>query len=123
MISWPSPESAVVKCRTGRARAACQRLIESGKSEPQLRKLSITAGCLCSATLKVPKSAESPVSLVPKKIWFPCGCRDPASAAGATARKAQRSATAARAARLGKSGCIRASSSKRSTVRWNTLDT
>ena len=56
--------------RTGRARAACQRSIDSGKSEPQVRKLSISAGCLLSSLLKAPKSAESPVSLIPKKIFF-----------------------------------------------------
>ena len=94
MISCPSPESAVVKCRIGRARAACQRLIESGKSEPQVRKLSISAGCLCRATLKWPKSAELPVSLVPKKIFCPRGCSEPAAAgAAASARQAQAAAS------------------------------
>ena len=33
----------------GRARAVCQRRIESGKSLPQVRKDSITAGCLLTA--------------------------------------------------------------------------
>jgi hypothetical protein len=50
----------------GRARAVCQRRIESGKSLPQVRKDSITAGCLLSALEKCPKSAMSPVSETPK---------------------------------------------------------
>jgi|GEM_PF-6974068 ribosomal protein L24E len=50
----------------GRARAVCQRRIESGKSLPQVRKDSITAGCLFTASEKCPKSAMSPVSETPK---------------------------------------------------------
>jgi hypothetical protein len=50
----------------GRARAVCQRWIESGKSLPQVRKDSITAGCLFTASEKRPKSAMSPVSETPK---------------------------------------------------------
>ncbi len=81
-------------CSTGRARAACQRSIESGKSEPQVRKLSISAGCLFSAVLKWPKSAESPVSLTPKKIFLPLGASASACAPGA---EAQHRAAATRA--------------------------
>jgi len=50
----------------GRARAVCQRRIESGKSLPQVRNDSITAGCLLTASEKCPKSAMSPVSETPK---------------------------------------------------------
>jgi hypothetical protein len=50
----------------GRARAVCQRWIESGKSLPQVRKDSITAGCLFTASENWPKSAISPVSETPK---------------------------------------------------------
>ena len=42
--SWPSWLSAVVMWSIGRARAVCQRWIESGKSLPQVRKDSITGG-------------------------------------------------------------------------------
>lgn len=66
MISWPSLLSAVVMWIIGRARAVCQRRIESGKSLPQVRKDSITAGCLLTALEKWPKSAMSPVSETPK---------------------------------------------------------
>ena len=42
--------------------------------------------------LKWPKSAGSPVSLTPKKIFLPCGCSEPAFAeAGAAAARDQRS--------------------------------
>jgi hypothetical protein len=50
----------------GRARAVCQRRIESGKSLPQVRNDWITAGCLLTASLNCPKSAMSPVSEMPK---------------------------------------------------------
>ena len=50
----------------GRARAISQRWIESRKSVPQVRKDSITAGCLATAVLNSPKSAGSPVSETPK---------------------------------------------------------
>ena len=80
-------------CRTGRARAACQRSIDSGKSEPQMRKLSIRAGCLRSAALKCPKSAESPVSLTPKKIFSPLGSRAPAEAPRRAEASAERGRT------------------------------
>src|ERR1044072_2392425 len=96
--SWPSLLSAVEMCRTGLARASCQRSIESGKSDPQVRKDWISAGCLCTAELKWPKSAGSPVSLVPKKTFLPCGTSVRAPA-GATASRqsapASRQATAA----------------------------
>ncbi len=50
----------------GRARAVCQRRIESGKSLPQVRKDSITAGWWATAVLNSPKLAGSPVSETPK---------------------------------------------------------
>ena len=48
------------------------------------------------AMLKWPKSAGSPVSLTPKKIFLPCGCSEPASAeAGAAAAGISAAAIAA----------------------------
>jgi len=77
----------------GRARAACQRSIDSGKSDPQVRKLWITAGCLRMTRLNSPKSAESPVSETPKKTLSPRGCSVPALALAATAKQARAAAS------------------------------
>ena len=84
----------------GRALAVCQRWIDSGKSLPQVRKDSITAGCLSSASEKAPKSAGSPVSEIPNQTLLPRGSSRPAAApAGraspASSRLARTAATAA----------------------------
>jgi hypothetical protein len=57
----------------GRALAVCQRTIESGKSEPQVRNDSSTAGCLLTEAAKCPKSAMLPVSETPNQTLFPGG--------------------------------------------------
>ena len=64
--SWPSLLSAVLMWSIGRARAVCQRRIDSGKSLPQVRKDWITAGWWAVSVAKAPKSAGSPVSETPK---------------------------------------------------------
>ena len=65
----------------GRARAVCQRTIESGKSEPQVRNDSITAGCLSVSVENWPKSAMSPVSEIPNQTLLPGGSSSPLGAA------------------------------------------
>ncbi len=64
--SWPSWLSAVLMWSIGRARARCQRLIESGKSLPQVRKDSITGGWWPTALANSPNCPGSPVSETPK---------------------------------------------------------
>jgi hypothetical protein len=82
---------------TGRARASCQRSIDSGKSEPQVRKVWISAGCLSISSLKPPKSALSPVSEMPKKTFLPRGSSVSAGA-GAVATRQSAAASSAPAA-------------------------
>ncbi len=77
----------------GRARAACQRSIDSGKSDPQERKLWINAGCFRMILLSSPKSAGSPVSDTPKKTFLPRGCNVPALALAVPARQARTAAS------------------------------
>jgi hypothetical protein len=85
MISAPLLGSAVVMWIIGRARAVCQRTIESGKSDPQVRNDSITAGCLLTEAAKCPKSAMLPVSETPNQTFFPGGSNSPLGAACALA--------------------------------------
>jgi hypothetical protein len=94
----------------GRARAVCQRTIESGNSAPQVRNDSITAGCLSTDSEKCPKSAMLPVSETPNQTWSPRGSSSPFGAAAAalanrpSARMATR-ATATAARDLSESRC------------------
>jgi hypothetical protein len=69
----------------GRALAVCQRTIESGKSEPQVRNDSSTAGCLLTDAAKCPKSAGLPVSETPNQTLFPGGSSSAFGAACALA--------------------------------------
>ena len=96
MISVPSL-SAVVMWSIGRARAVCQRRIESGNSLPQLRKLSITAGCFSTAVLNSPNWAGSPVSETPNQTFPPGGSSRPALAGAAQARAASTASAQAQA--------------------------
>ncbi len=82
----------------GRARAVCQRTIESGNSEPQVRNDSITAGCLPTDSEKWPKSAMSPVSETPNQTLLPGGSSSALGAASAAPAKAPSASTATRAA-------------------------
>ncbi len=95
MISWPSLLSAVVMWIIGRARAVCQRRIESGKSVPQVRKDSITAGCLCTALLNSPNWAGSPVSETPNQTFLPRGSSRPPAAVAAQESASTRTAVSA----------------------------
>jgi len=81
----------------GRARAVCQRRIESGKSLPQIRKLSITAGCLSTELLNSPNWAGSPVSETPNQTFLPGGSSNPALAGAAQARATSAASAQARA--------------------------
>jgi hypothetical protein len=56
---------------------------------------------LCRAALKFPKSAESPVSLIPKKIFLPLGSSVPASASTAIEKQRIAAASATRTVRIG----------------------
>ena len=82
----------------GRARAVCQRSIESGKSLPQVRKDSITAGCLLTALLNSPNWAGSPVSETPNQTFLPRGSSRPAPAGAASASTSTATAASAQAA-------------------------
>ncbi len=82
----------------GRARAVCQRWIDSGKSLPQVRKDSITAGCLLTAVEKAPKSAGSPVSETPNQTFLPRGSSRPAPAGAEQASASRATAASAHAA-------------------------
>jgi hypothetical protein len=83
----------------GRARAVCQRWIDSGKSLPQVRKDSITAGCLSTSSENWPKSAGSPVSERPNQTFLPRGSSRPAPAGAAKASSNVARATAQAATR------------------------